>query len=215
MKKLPFCQRFFLNIYFCSIGALSLKKVDAHDLGGKESAYSAGDLGLILGSGRSPGEVNGNPLEYSCLGNPRDRGAWWTPVHGVAESLTQNFLLYAGTWKLAWMEVRDITRVTWNMVLVFLFLSFLSRGLVTIFSSSSKFSSVAQLCPILCDPMDCSMPGLPVHHQLPELVEIHVHRVNDAIQPSHPLSSPSPAFNLSQHQGLFQSFPASGCFPMS
>ena len=52
--------------------------------------------------------------------------------------------------------------------------------------------------------MDCSMPGFPVHHQLLELTQIHVHRVSDAIQPSHPLSSPSPAFNLSQHQGLFQ-----------
>ena len=56
-----------------------------------------------------------------------------------------------------------------------------------------------------CDPMDCSTPGLPVHHQLPELAQTHVHRVSDAIQPSHPLLSPSPpAFNLSQHQGLFQ-----------
>ena len=52
--------------------------------------------------------------------------------------------------------------------------------------------------------MDCSMPGFPVHHQLPELAQTHVHRVSDAIQPSRPLSSPSPAFNLSQHQGLFQ-----------
>ena len=66
------------------------------------------------------------------------------------------------------------------------------------------FSSVAQLCPTLCDPMDCSMPGLPVHHQFPEFTQTHVHRVGDAIQLSHPLSSPSlPAFNLSQHQGLF------------
>ena len=56
-----------------------------------------------------------------------------------------------------------------------------------------------------CDPMDCSMPGLPVHHQLPELAQTHVHPVRDAIQLSHPLSSPSPpAFSLSQHQGLFQ-----------
>ena len=55
-----------------------------------------------------------------------------------------------------------------------------------------------------CDPMDCSMPDFPVNHQLPELAQTHVHRVNDAIQPSHPLLSPSPAFNLSQHQGLFQ-----------
>ena len=70
---------------------------------------------------------------------------------------------------------------------------------------SVQFSSVAQSCLILCDPMDCSMPGLPVHHQLPEFTQTHVHWVGDAIQPSHPLSSPSPpALNLSQHQGLFQ-----------
>ena len=61
--------------------------------------------------------------------------------------------------------------------------------------------SVAQLCLTLCDPMDCSTPGFPVHHPPPEPTQTHVHRVGDAIQPSHPLSSPSPpAFNLSQHQ---------------
>ena len=63
---------------------------------------------------------------------------------------------------------------------------------------------VAHSCPALCDPMDCSMPGFSVHHQLPEPAQTPVHRVNDVIQPSHPLSSPSPPlFNLSQHQGLF------------
>ena len=68
-----------------------------------------------------------------------------------------------------------------------------------------QFSSVTQSCLTLCDPMDCSTPGLRVHPQLPEFTQTHVHRVSDAIQPSHPLSSPSPpAFNLSQHQGLFQ-----------
>ena len=68
-----------------------------------------------------------------------------------------------------------------------------------------QFSSVTQSCLTLCDLMDCSMPGLPVHHQLLELTQTHVHCIGDAIQPSHPLSSPSPpAFNLSQHQGLFQ-----------
>jgi len=68
-----------------------------------------------------------------------------------------------------------------------------------------QFSSVAQSCLTLCDPMNCSMPGLPVHHQLPEFTQTHVHRVGDAIQPSHPLSSPSPpAPNPSQHQSLFQ-----------
>ena len=68
-----------------------------------------------------------------------------------------------------------------------------------------QFSSVAQLCLTLSDPMDCSTPGFPVHLQLRELTQTHVHWVGDAIQPSCPLSSPSPpAFNLSQHQGLFQ-----------
>ena len=69
----------------------------------------------------------------------------------------------------------------------------------------AQLSLIAQSCPTLCDPMDCSMPGFPVHHQLPELAQTHVHQVGDAIQLSHPLPSPTPpAFNLSQHQGLFQ-----------
>ena len=71
--------------------------------------------------------------------------------------------------------------------------------------SPVQFSSVAQSCPTLCNPMDCSMPGFPVHHQLPESTQIHAHHIGDAIQPSHPLSSPfPPTFNLSLHQGLFQ-----------
>ena len=71
--------------------------------------------------------------------------------------------------------------------------------------NSASVSSVAQLCPTLCDPIDCSTPGFPVHHQLPELAQTQAHQVSDAIQPSHPLSSPSPpAFNLGQQQGLFQ-----------
>ena len=68
-----------------------------------------------------------------------------------------------------------------------------------------QFSSLTQSCPTLCDPMDCSTPGFSLHHRIPELTQIHAHWVNDAIQPSHPLSPPSPpAFNLSQHQGLFK-----------
>ena len=71
--------------------------------------------------------------------------------------------------------------------------------------SSVQFSSVAQSCPTLCDPMNYSTPGLPVHHQLLEFTQTHVHQVGDAIQPSHPLSSPfPPALNSSQHQSLFQ-----------
>ena len=69
----------------------------------------------------------------------------------------------------------------------------------------NEFSSEAQSCPTLWDPMNCSTPGLPVHHQLPEFTQTHVHRVGDTIQPAHPLSSPSPpAPNPSQHQSLFQ-----------
>ena len=70
---------------------------------------------------------------------------------------------------------------------------------------SVQFSSVVQSCATLCDPMDCSMPGLPVYHEFLEFTQTHVHRVGDAIQPFHPLLSPSPpAPNPSQHQGLFQ-----------
>ena len=91
-----------------------------------------------------------------------------------------------------------ITRYLWkNLSKIKLFLR-IPRSL------SLQFSSVAQSCLTLCDPMNRSTPGLPVHHQLPEFTQSHVHRVGDAIQPSHPLSSPSPAPNPSQHQGLFQ-----------
>ena len=70
---------------------------------------------------------------------------------------------------------------------------------------SDQIRSATQSCPTLCDPMNRSTPGLPVHHQLPEFTQTHVHRVSDAIQPSHPLASPSPpAPNPSQHQSLFQ-----------
>ena len=75
----------------------------------------------------------------------------------------------------------------------------------SVLPQSIMFSSVAQSCPTLCDPMNCSTPGLPVHHQLPEFIQTHVHRVGDAIQPSHPLSFPSPpAPSPSQHQDLLQ-----------
>jgi len=87
--------------------------------------------------------------------------------------------------------------------------------------SFSQFSSSTQLCPALCDPVDCSMPGFPVHRQLPERAQIHVHRVVDAIKPSHPLSSPSPLIPskhlilLSSPSPALKSFPPSGSFPMS
>ena len=87
------------------------------------------------------------------------------------------------------------------------YLTYSSPGITHISRSLDcfHFSSVAPSCPTLCDPMNRSMPGLPVHHQLQEFTQTHVHWVSDAIQPSHPLSSPSPpAFNLSQHQSLFK-----------
>ena len=69
---------------------------------------------------------------------------------------------------------------------------------------SVQFSSVTQSCLSLCYPMDCRSPGFPIHHQFPELAQTHVHRVDDAVKPFHPLLSPSPAFSRLQHHGLFQ-----------
>ena len=90
-------------------------------------------------------------------------------------------------------EPEKVIKITWDQI----------RGAEVV-----HFSSVTQSFPTFCDPMDCSMPGLPVLHQPLELAQTHVHWVGDAIQPSHPLSSPSPpAFNLSQHQGLFKWVP--------
>ena len=95
--------------------------------------------------------------------------------------------------------LHDPIRVSQNTLLELLHI-----GDTSLFFLLVQLSSVTQSCSTPCDPMDCSTPGSPVHHQLPELAQINV-RVSDAIQPSHPLSSPSPpAFNLSQHQGLFQ-----------
>ena len=96
---------------------------------------------------------------------------------------------------------RDWTQVSW--IAGRLFTVWASRKPIHV--PSVQFSSVTQSCLTLCNPTDCSTPGFPVHHQLLEFMQTHVHRVGHAIQPSHPLSSPSPpAFNLSQHQGLFQ-----------
>ena len=84
-------------------------------------------------------------------------------------------------------------------------LIFLDRCFKEYNLNDSQFSSVTQSCPILCDPMNRSMPGLLVHHHILEFTQTHVHQVTDAIQPAHPLSSPSPpVFNLSCHQSLFQ-----------
>ena len=116
---------------------------------------------------------------------------------------------------LAWLHSASLSCFPFSESIIFIvFLAFhfiLSAEVLTIsfvglyFSNSVQFSSVTQSCPTLCDPMNRSTPGLPVHHQLPEFTQTHIHRVGDAIQLSHPLSSPSPpAPNRSQHQNLFQ-----------
>ena len=101
----------------------------------------------------------------------------------------------------------SLLAICWNSAFRWVYLSFsLFHSSIPIQRCPSvQFSSVAQSCPTLCDPMNCSMPGLPVHHQVLEFTQTHVHRVGDAIQPSHPLLSPSPpAPSPSQHQSLFQ-----------
>ena len=106
-----------------------------------------------------------------------DREAWRAVIHGVSKSRTQ-------------------------LSIVSVLAQFLLFSGAT---SSVQFNSVTQSCLTHCGPMDCSTPGFPVHRQLPELAETHVHRVGDVIQPSRPLSSPPPsAFIFSQQQGLFQ-----------
>ena len=150
----------------------------------------------------------------------KDRKAWHVAVHGVEKRWTQlshwktnewqghsnyfgkmveisrnstttRFLIFYGwPWKMVPLGVSFSLQMCYNEHMLRL---------------RSQFSSVAQSCLTLCDPMDCSTPGFPVYHQLLELTQTHVHQVSDAVQPSHPLSSPSPpAFNLCQHQGLFQ-----------
>ena len=132
----------------------------------------------------------------------------WTAPHQA--SLSPPSMVYPSSWWLCWR-----CHLTVSSSVTLFCLQTQDQGLYQWVSSlhqvakllelQHQFSSVEQLCLILCDPMDCSMPALPVHHQLPEFTQTHVNWVSDAIQPSHPLSSPSPiAFNLSQHQGLFQ-----------
>ena len=147
-------------------------------------------------------------LEEEMATHPRIL-AWnilWTKEFSGLQSMGlqrigHNWVTYTHTYTEYWVE----------------FLVLYSRSLLIIYfiySSVYMFSSVQfwtlcdrlnSLCPTLCDPMNRSTPGLPVHHQLPEFTQTHIHRVSDAIRPSHPLSSPSPpAPNPSQHQSLFQ-----------
>ena len=104
------------------------------------------------------------------------------------------------------MAQTELSNIAWKKFLKF-YIDLYHKFVSAIDWSKHQFSLVAQSCPTLCDPMDCSAPGLPVHHQLLEFTQTHVHWVGDAIQPSHPLSSPFPP--------ALQSFPTSGSFQMS
>ena len=184
-------KQFFYLVIWCS---------------GKESTCSAGgtrDAASIPVSGRSPGGGHGNPLQCPCFGKPKDRGAWWATVNGAAKKerkkeseITQSCLTLCNPVDCS-IPGSSIHGILQARVLEWGAIGF--SGVVV------EFSSVAQSCPTLCNPMNRSMLGLPVHLQLPEFTQAHVHRVSDAIQPSHPLSSPSPpAPNPSQRQSLFQ-----------
>ena len=140
---------------------------------------------LQLHYSNSNGVANGNPLQYSCLDNPMNRGAWQATVHGVTKSQV---------WLSNWTHTLIVKASLWFLLI--------PNNWVVVYIHS--VISVAQSCLTLCNPMDCSMPGFPVHHWLPELAQTQVHWFGDGIQPSYPLSSPSSAFNLSQPQSLFQ-----------
>ena len=127
----------------------------------------------------------------------------WQTHHQLSSTLSVLYLHLAAVY----LAVCSSSRISKSGLLtIFLILQLLSYTETPMDGSGPvQFSSVAQSCPTLCDPMNRSTPGLPVHHHLPEFTQTHIHRVRDAIQPSHPWSSPSPpAPNPSQHQSLFQ-----------
>ena len=157
----------------------------------KNPSSDEGDTGSIPESERSPGEGKGCPLQYSGLEESMDCAA-----PGVAERRTRPSGSHCQTCHAASVSLCLCSPASPGMGS--------ERDALPPLRAFVQFSSVAQSCP-LCDPMDHSMPGLHVHHQLLKLAQTHVHRGGDAIQPSHPLSSPSPpAPNPSQHQSLFQ-----------
>ena len=171
-----------------------------------------------LGQEDASGVGNGNLLQYSCQENPTDRGAW-SVVHGITKKLDlterlSTHMCHKGqpsnsgspymcslSWLFASLQMKpEMKSMSIHFKEVLLSLSNMFWGSITwkgIFWMGQSVSSVAQWCLTLCNPMDCSTPGFPVHHQLPDAMQTHVHWVGDAIQPSHPLSSPSPpGFNL-------------------
>ena len=129
-------------------------------------------------------------LGVNTPGSLRSRGPWESLVLCFLSSTYNSVSTFLSL--LASRNQEKANIFLWNCVTVLKF------------KLSVQFSSITVPCPTLCDLMDCSTPGLPVHHQFPEITQTHVHRIGGAIQPSHPLSSPSSAFHLSQYQGLFQ-----------
>ena len=145
---------FYLGINYLCWGFPGGSKV-------KASASNAGDPGSIPGLGRSPGGGNGNPLHYSCLENPMDRGAWWAAVHGVIKSRAR---------------LSEFTFIfTVRVKVLSLFFVFVFMYYLYVKYYEPQFSSVTQSFPTLCNPMNHSTPGLPVYHQLPEATQTHVH----------------------------------------
>ena len=143
----------------------------------------------------------------SCpaLFDPMDSSPPGSSVHGILQARILEWVAIPSSRGSS--PLRDRTHVSGVSCIAGRFFTVEPPGKLSPFIqfSSVQFSSVAQSCPTLCHPMNRSMPGLPVHHQLLEFTQTHVHQVGDAIQPSHLLSSPSPpAPNPSQHQGLFQ-----------
>ena len=142
-----------------------------------------------------------------------DREAWCAAVHGDTKSRTwlsnwtttiknchATYIKHTFCFKVMVLKTQCFNYTNDNPTFIFFFILLKDNRIVrNDIPWSIQFSLVAQSCPTLCDPMNCSMPVLSVHHQLPEFTQTHVHWVDDAIQPSHPLSSPSPpALNLSQ-----------------
>ena len=161
----------------------------------------------------SPGEGNGKPFQYSCLENPmnsmkrrKDRRLKDELLRSVG---AQHAAAAAKSLQLCPTPCDPIDGSPPGSpipgILQARVLEWVAIAFSTQYATGDQFSSITQSCLNLCDPMNHSTPVLPVHHQLPELTQTHIHLVNDAIQLSHPLMSPSPpTFNLPQHQGLFQ-----------
>jgi hypothetical protein len=127
-------------------------------------------------------------------------------VQGILKSLLQHHSSKASTLQHSAFFIVQLSHpyMTTGKTIALTRQNFVDKVMSLLFNMLSQFSSVAQSYPTLCDPMNRNTPSLPVHHHLLEFTQSHVHRVRDAIQPSHPLSSPSPAPNPSQHQSLFQ-----------